>query len=66
MRVYVTPFDHNTKLCSGPSIDSGFVSMGQVLEAMGPSPYPKTPIYGEGKDRVIFSTFIFSIDGAVT
>ena len=67
--IYVTPFKNSTKQCSGPSTDSGFDSLDSVAGAMGAPDVPASKrmlIYGAGEDRVVFSNFIFSIDGDVT
>lgn len=34
--IYLTPFDPVTLLCTGPSTDSGFESLDQAAETMGP------------------------------
>ena len=67
--IYVTPFKNSTKQCSGPSTDSGFDSLDTVAATMGAPDVPASKrmlIYGAGEDRVVFSNFIFSIDGGVT
>lgn len=33
--IYCTPFDDETKQSTGPSTDSGFTSIAEVLESMG-------------------------------
>ena len=67
--IYVTSFKKSTKLCTGPSTDSGFASLDDVVATMGAPDVPaskRTAIYGAEDDRVVFSNFIFSIDGGVT
>ncbi len=68
MTIYATPFKNSTKQCSGPSTDAGFESLDDVVAAMGEPlhRYKRMAIYGPGEDRVVFSDFIFSIDGGVT
>ena len=64
--IYVTPFKNSTKQCSGPSTDSGFDSLDTVVATMGVPDVPRSKrmlIYGPGEDRVVFSDFIFCIDG---
>ena len=64
--IYVTPFKKSTKRCSGPSADSGFASLDDVVTAMGEPDVKRsrlTLIYGSGEDRVVFSSIIFCIDG---
>lgn len=66
MTIYVTPFKNSTKRCSGPSTDSGFASLDDVVTAMGEPDVKRSKkmlIYGPGEDRVVFSGFIFCIDG---
>ena len=66
MIIYATPFRNSDKQPTGPSTDSGFASLGQTRDAMGPDngcTHPRILIYGDGEDRVAFSDFIFSIDG---
>jgi hypothetical protein len=55
--IYVTPFNYATGRCTGPSVDSGFVTQEQVVELLGP-PKVKTGnglIYGDADDRVFYS-----------
>lgn len=35
MTIYATPFDPQTKQATGPSTDSGFCTIAEVVEAMG-------------------------------
>lgn len=35
MIIYCTPFDEETKQVTGPSADSGFETIGDVVDAMG-------------------------------
>lgn len=34
--IYATPYDDETKQATGPSTDSGFTTIAEVVEAMGP------------------------------
>lgn len=66
MTIYATPFKNSTKQCSGPSTDAGFESLDDVVAAMGEPDVKRSKrmaIYGPGEDRVVFSDFIFCIDG---
>lgn len=66
MTIYVTPFNNDTKQCTGASAPSGFDSLDQVATAMGDgfaSRTEKTLIYGDGCERVLFSPAVFHIDG---
>lgn len=64
MTIYATPFKASTKETTGPSTDSGFQSLDDVVTAMGEPEhrYKAMVIYGPGEDRVVFSDFIFRID----
>lgn len=64
MTIYATPFKASTKETTGPSTDSGFQSLDDVVTAMGEplKRYKRMAIYGPGEDRVVFSDFIFRID----
>lgn len=69
--IYVTPFRASYKQTTGPSTDSGFASLDDVVTTMGRADLThlskRMAIYGfMGDDRVVFSDFIFSIDVAVT
>lgn len=35
MTIYATPFDEETKQTTGPSTDSGFTTIAEVVEALG-------------------------------
>jgi len=73
MTIYATPFKYAPKnsleraVATGPSKDSGFESLDQVVELMGPDYEARTPrlvVYGPGEDRVVYSKDLtFSIDG---
>jgi len=67
MTIYATSFKHSTLECTGHSTDSGFESLDQVVELMGPEYLTRTPrlvVYGPGEDRVVYSkNLTFSIDG---
>jgi len=55
MTIYATPFKASTKQCSGPSTDSGFENLDDVVAAMGPdyvARYKAMVIYGPGDDVV--------------
>ncbi len=62
MTIFVTNFDPNDLDNPGPSTDSGFQSLEQVIELVG-SDYrtksERTVVY----EGVVFSDFVFSIDG---
>lgn len=64
MTIYATPFKASTKETTGPSTDSGFQSLDDVVAAMGEplKRYKAMVIYGPGEDRVVFSKIIFRID----
>ena len=65
MTIYATPFKAGTKETTGPSTDSGFQSLDDVVTAMGEDYVrrgKRMVIYGPGEDRVVFSDFIFRID----
>lgn len=64
MTIYATPFKAGTKETTGPSTDSGFQSLDDVVTAMGEplKRYKSMVIYGPGEDRVVFSKIIFRID----
>lgn len=55
--IYATPFDEHTLQCTGPSVDSGFKSLADVVAAMGPprSQSPQTVVY----PGVIFSRMVW-------
>ena len=60
--IYATPLKASTKETTGPSTDSGFETIDQVVGVMGQDHVSKTPrmvIYGPGEDRVVFSNFRF-------
>ena len=67
MTIYATPYDEATSTPTGPSADSGFTSINQVIDTMG-SEYERgnnrVVVYGRGKDQVIFSDFILHVDPA--
>ena len=68
MTIYVTPFSNSTKQTTGPSADSGFASIADVVAALGEPVAParaRTAIYGPGEERVIFSDYVFRVDPAV-
>lgn len=65
--IYVTPFKPGElPIAIAASIDSGFVSIEQVIESLGTDYISKTPklvIYGNDVERVAFSDgFTFHID----
>lgn len=66
MNIYSTPFNNETRLCTGPSVDSGFTDFKQLVSVMGDPDIwdgKYLAIYGTGKDRVLFSNIKFCIDG---
>lgn len=65
MTIYVTPFKASTKETTGPSTDSGFDSLEDVVAVMGEPDVSRGRnmlIYGPGEERVVFSKIIFRID----
>lgn len=65
MTIYATPFLASTKETTGPSMDSGFESLDQVVEIMGDEYVRRSKrmvIYGPDEDRIVYSDFIFRID----
>ena len=69
MTIYATPFRASDKQTTGPSVDSGFESINQVVETMGSDfikRFPSLVIYGPGEDRIVFSYLIFRIDAEAT
>ena len=69
MTIYATPFTASNLQCTGHSTDSGFESIDQVVELLGPDYITRTPrlvVYGPGDDRIVYSKDLtFSIDGEV-
>lgn len=66
MTIYATPFRGGTKETTGPSTDSGFKTLDQVRAAMPERPRFRSDrmvVYSYGEDRVVYSDFIFRIDG---
>lgn len=65
--IYATPFRNSDKKTTGPSTDSGFASLDDVVAAMGRADLirlsKRMAIYGFMGERVAFSDFIFCIDG---
>jgi hypothetical protein len=56
--IYATQFDPVNRACIGPSVDSGFKSIDDVIKTMGEnyiSANPMFVIYGDNKHRVVFS-----------
>jgi hypothetical protein len=63
--IYATPFRASDKQPAGCSQPSGFDSIAEVVDAMGPPDIyysGRMAIYGPGEDRVIFSAVVFQID----
>jgi hypothetical protein len=61
--IYVTPYRADDKTITGPSVDSGFKTMTDVVELMG-EPLVKQKsilIYGPGNNRVLFSKLRFQL-----
>ena len=59
MTIYMTQFDPATLQCTSPSVDSGFVSLINVIEVMGiPKSIPtkRVALY----DGVVISDFPFN------
>lgn len=66
MTIFATPFKASDKQTTGPSTDSGFASIDAVVAIMGdPDIYrsKRMAVYGPGEERVVFSTFVFCVDG---
>ena len=66
--IYITPFKTQTREATGPSTDSGFASLDDVVTAMGPDHVKRTGallVYGDASDRVLFSRTPFCIDEPV-
>lgn len=64
--IYITPFKNDElRTVTGPSSDSGFASIDEVIEMMGEpiSRAPRYAIYGDDENRVIFSRDV-RFDGA--
>lgn len=57
MTIWATPFNRDSKQCTGPSAPAGFETFEQVIEAMGEPTVKRRAflVYGEGADRVLFS-----------
>ncbi len=71
--IYATPFTNSNKAATGPSTDSGFESVNQVVEMIGApvATSKRTLVYGESEDRIIYSDFVVcngvrAIDGPAT
>jgi len=65
MTIYATPYNPTTKETTGPSKDSGFESLDQVADMMGPPTHrsPRWLAYVTGDDQAIaYSEFVFCID----
>ena len=60
MMIYATPYDRDTLKTTGLSVDSGFNSLDDVVEALGPPDHfshPRWFAYGE----TAFSDFPFNL-----
>jgi len=57
--IYLTPYDPVT-LLAGESSDSGFQSLDQVVELMGP-PAHRSPTWMTYPDGIAFSQFVFRL-----
>ena len=66
MTIYATPFSVRGLKFTGPSMDSGFACIDDVIKAMGKplsQPTPRYAIYGDDENRVMFSRDLtFHID----
>lgn len=66
--IYATPFLASTKETTGPSVDSGFGSIDEVVTMLGKNhlwihQHKRMVTYDAGGDnRVIYSDFIFRVD----
>lgn len=65
MTVYATPYNQADKQCTGPSTDSGFESLDQVVGMMG-EPMHRASRWlayaGAGDEAIAYSNFIFRVD----
>lgn len=61
--IYVTPFRATDKVTTGPSVDSGFITMNDIIKVMGKplAQHKGMLIYGPGDDRVLFSQLRFQL-----
>ena len=58
MTIYATPFTVSGLKFTGPSVDSGFACIDDVVAAMGKPlsrPTPRYAIYGDNENRIMFS-----------
>lgn len=58
MTIYATPYDPVKRECTGPSADSGFKTIDEVIKTMGNGYIAGNPmylIYGDNANRVVFS-----------
>lgn len=60
MTIYLTPFDPTTKQCTGPSVDSGMVSLDEVVLMMGPPEHPGRRVHTYAD--VAFSDFVLRLE----
>lgn len=64
--IYATPFRVSDKKTTGPSVDSGFTSLDQVVQFMGGdfvSQSQRVIIYGgESDSSIAYSDFVFCVD----
>lgn len=65
--ILVTPFNADNKQCTGPSVNSGFQSIDNVVAAMGDGHVirrNRLVVYGDAVNRVVFSdNIVFHVDG---
>lgn len=68
MTIYATPYNPTTKEATGPSTDSGFESLDQVVCMIGVPTHrsPRWLSYITGDDQAVaYSTFPFRLEGVV-
>ena len=64
--IYATQYRQSDKQCVTQSVDSGFQSLDQVVQAFGAdncnANHPRIVLVGDGEDRIAYSDFAFLID----
>lgn len=63
MTIYATPYDPETKQCTGASVDCGFTELRQVTDVLGPAPVGGQRWVGYPDAGVAYSDFIFYSEG---
>jgi hypothetical protein len=67
--IYATPFRESDKETTGPSVDSGFQSIDEVVQCLGDGYRVRRPaliIYGSGDGSILYSRAPFRIDRPVS